>query len=101
MRLVDIKPRKDSMQALKARIEELEQALENERERAGILSDKLDTLREEYDELETLQGEDSGKVEDTRYILDEIAIAKWRDDLGICTAKDELNNLYEELEEIV
>lgn len=90
------------------RITELEDELTNERERADILSDKLDQYeddehpdsklvdRDEFSKLE----ESETVVDNLHYLQEELSIAKWRANLGIEYAKTEVENILEQLQEL-
>ncbi len=98
MRLVDENfkaPRKRSNKS--ERIEELETALENNRERADILSDKFDTLREETEHLvEPMSDEESLALD----LLRDLLYSWERVEIGVISENDECVNILNKLKEL-
>lgn len=114
LKLVDenFKP-KQSLKGIKERklldeIEELKERLEEEIKRIDELRDELEKFeRNNHDDYEVIPRyefedikRDEGILDDLNSIMEEIEITKWKKDVGIVTANDDLNDLYEQLQEL-
>jgi predicted nucleic acid-binding Zn-ribbon protein len=91
----------ERIEELEQQVSDLESDLENERRRADEAVDGQETAEREGEVDRDRADSAESRLSDVEYLLEERETLKWRADLGIAGAQEDLDNFHEQIQEIL